>query len=439
MKTVRQKEFSRPAPAGVHALASPGEDTLKRELQPSGELAELRARLAEADETLRAIRSGEVDAVMGAGQQGSQVFTLEGAEHAYRVLIESMNEGALTLTADKTILYANQCFARMVKCPLELVTGSSFRRFLCAADRAMLTRLLKQAGKSGAKFQGLLHARDGSQMSAHISLRSLARNGSPSATFGMVVTDMTEARRSEELLRNLTHRLMQAQEEEQKRISRELHDVISQTLTGINVRLATLNKEAALNPKGLDRNIAHTQRLVEKSVDIVQQFARELRPTVLDDLGLIPALHSFAKLFSQRTRIHIHLKVFAGVEQLDIAKRTVFFRVAQEALNNIARHAQASRVEVSIQKLADNLCMKINDNGKSFNVERVLNVKGRKRLGLLGMRERLEMVGGNFEVESAPGKGTTITAQIPLGKAASKERGVHAASTPPAQRASRVR
>ncbi|MEX2044092.1 MAG: PAS domain-containing protein, partial [Opitutus sp.] len=91
-------------------------------------------RLAEAEETLRAIRSGEVDAVVVSGKQGPQVFTLEGAERAYRVLIESMNEGALTLKADQTILYANECFARMIKCPLEQVTGSSFHRFLSADD-----------------------------------------------------------------------------------------------------------------------------------------------------------------------------------------------------------------------------------------------------------------------------------------------------------------
>ena len=97
---------------------------------PPAELAELRARLADAEETLRAIRSGEVDSVMVAGKEGSQVFTLDGAEHAYRVLIESMNEGALTLTADGTILYANQCFARMIKRPLEQVLGSSFHHLL---------------------------------------------------------------------------------------------------------------------------------------------------------------------------------------------------------------------------------------------------------------------------------------------------------------------
>ena len=143
------------------------------------------------------------------GKQGSQVFTLQGAEHAYRVLIESMNEGALTLTADKTILYANQCFARMVRCPLELVIGNSFRRFISAEDRAILRPLMKRGDKSGSKIQVLLKAGDGSQMPAQISIRPLAKDGFNRAAIGMVVTDMTEARRNEELLRTLTHRVVQ--------------------------------------------------------------------------------------------------------------------------------------------------------------------------------------------------------------------------------------
>ena len=209
---------------------------------------------------------------------------------------------------------------------------------------------------------------------------------------------------------------MRAQEDERKRISRELHDVIAQTLTGINIRLAALKKEAALNSRHLDRDIGRTQRLVEKSVNIVHDFARELRPAVLDDLGLIPALHSFVKLFSKRTGLHVDLTAFAGVEKLDINKRTMLYRVAQEALTNVSRHAQASRAEVSIEQLPASIGMKIHDNGKSFNVDGILKTKGKKRLGLLGMRERVEMVGGTFGIESAPGKGTTIQVEIPFGK-----------------------
>jgi PAS domain S-box-containing protein len=218
----------------------------------------------------------------------------------------------------------------------------------------------------------------------------------------------------QEQLRQLSRQILLTQEEERREISRELHDVIAQTLTGINVRLAALKKDAMLNTKGLDRNIARTQRLVEKSVNIVHQFARELRPAVLDDLGLIPALHSFVKSFSKRTRIHVHLKVFAGIERLDISKRTVLYRIAQESLTNVARHAKANRVEVNIHKLRNVVRMKIADDGKSFQVERTLQAKGNKQLGLLGMRERVEMVGGNFCVESAPGHGTTVRVEIPF-------------------------
>jgi signal transduction histidine kinase len=225
---------------------------------------------------------------------------------------------------------------------------------------------------------------------------------------------LAQSSRLQEQLRHLSHQLLSAQEEERKKISRELHDEIAQTLASINVRLGALKKEATTNTKDLQKKIASTQRLVEKSVDIVHRFARELRPTVLDDLGLIPALHSFVKNLAKQTRLHIHLKVFAAVEHLDNAKRTVLYRVAQEALTNVARHAHASRVEVSIQNRSGAACMKIRDDGKSFQVQRVLHAKRNHRLGLLGMRERVEMVGGRFAVESAPGRGTTVRAEIPL-------------------------
>jgi signal transduction histidine kinase len=225
---------------------------------------------------------------------------------------------------------------------------------------------------------------------------------------------LAESRQMQEQLRHLSHQILMAQEEERKQISRELHDEIAQALAGINVYLATLKSEAALNTKGLDRKITRTQRLVEKSVDIVHRFARELRPTVLDDLGLIPALHSFMKGFTKRTHIKIHFTAFAEVEQLNGTKRTVLFRVAQEALNNIAKHANAGLVKVSLQKISGAVRMEINDDGKSFRVERVLLATRNKRLGLVGMRERVEMVGGSFHIESAPGKGTTVHAQIPF-------------------------
>jgi signal transduction histidine kinase len=226
---------------------------------------------------------------------------------------------------------------------------------------------------------------------------------------------LEQSRQQQEQLRHLARQILSALEEERKNISRELHDEIAQTLTGINVHLATLAKKSAVNSQGLKQTILRTQRLVEKSVNIVHRFARELRPTLLDDLGLVPALHSFMKDFTKRTGLHIRFTASAGLERLDSARRTVLYRVAQSALTNVAQHAQATRVNVSLWKLRDAVRMEIHDDGKSFEVERVLFTKRHKRLGLLGMRERVEMVRGSFDVESAPGKGTTIRAQIPLG------------------------
>ena len=235
--------------------------------------------------------------------------------------------------------------------------------------------------------------------------------------------------RQQKQLRHLSRQILSAQEEERKEISRELHDVIAQTLTGINLRLGMLKKQSTLNTKGLDRNIALTQKLVEKAVNIVHQFARELRPAVLDDLGLIPALHSFMKSFSERTGILTHLSAFAGVEALDTPRRTVLYRVAQESLTNVARHAHASQVKTTLRKLPNGrLCMKIHDNGKAFDISHVPPPRGRKHLGLLGMRERVEMVGGHFDIVSAPGKGTTVIAQIPFGKAARKKSPISASA-----------
>lgn len=227
---------------------------------------------------------------------------------------------------------------------------------------------------------------------------------------------LEESRRMQEELRYLSRQMLQVQEDERKRISRELHDVIAQTLTGINIRLSTLKKEAGHNPVDFNRSIARTQLLVGHAIDVIHQFARELRPALLDDLGLVPALHSILKNFTEQTGVRTRLTTYAGIEELDTAKRTVLFRVAQEALTNVARHAHASLVEVSIEKSPQFICMKLKNDGKSFDVPSVLQAKGSKRLGLLGMRERLEMIGGLFQIESAPGQGTTITASITHGK-----------------------
>jgi signal transduction histidine kinase len=176
-------------------------------------------------------------------------------------------------------------------------------------------------------------------------------------------------------LRHLSRRILLAQEEERKRISRELHDVVAQMLMGIHIRLASLKKELLADTSDFAGTISRTQKLVGQSVIRVQEFARELRPAVLDDIGLIPAIHAFVQLFSKRTRIRVHLRVFSGEDGLDSTRRTVLYRVAQEAFTNVAKHAKADLVTVDIRKQAGTVCMQIKDNGRAFAVHRVLYAK----------------------------------------------------------------
>jgi signal transduction histidine kinase len=213
-------------------------------------------------------------------------------------------------------------------------------------------------------------------------------------------------------LRHMSHQNLMALENQRKEISHELHDKISQVLIGINVRLAVFTRTAAVDPLV----IAPVRQLVEQSVKIVHDYAHALRPTMLDQLGLIPALRSYIDKFPKRKGRQIYFSASPTVEALDNDKRTILYRVAQEALVNVAKHARARNVKVSLRQARGGVCLEISDDGKAFDMVRISAAKSSQRLGLIGMRERVEMADGVFTILSTPGKGTTIRAVIPIGK-----------------------
>ena len=382
---------------------------------PSSELAKLRTRLAEAEDTIRAIRSGEVDVVVVSAEKKLQMFTLEGAEHAYRMLIESMNEGALTLTAGKTILYANQCFARMVKLPLEQVTGSSFNRFLCAADQATLRPLMKKSAASGSKMQVLLNAGDGSLLPVQISVREVARSGSGRVTIGMVVTDLTEARRTEELLRALTRRVVQVQEDERGRLASELHDNITQQLCGVLFSSQALANKLSARDEPAKQEAVKLRDMLGKTAEAVEQISRNLRPSELEHLGLDAALRATGRAFAARTGVAFKLAFSPLTGRLPAEIELALYRIAQDALNNVEKHARARHVTVALAIPESVVEFSISDDGVGFNLRRqTAGGRGRSGLDLLGMQERATYVGGLLTIRSAPRSGTKIEVRIPL-------------------------
>ena len=382
---------------------------------PSHTLAELHARLAIAEETLRAIRGGEVDSVMVAGKEGSQVFTLDGAEHVYRLLIESMNEGALTLTRDKLILYANECFARMVKCPLEQITGSSFRRFLSTEDRASLRPLMKRSAKSGSKIPVMLHAGDGSLIPALLSIREVANEGSKDVIIGMVVTDMTAARRNEEMLRTLAHRIVQAQEAERRYVALELHDNITQLLCAVLVRSQTLAEKISARDKPLKQEAIKLRELLGETANAVERISRGLRPSVLDELGLVAVLRDTTTEFAERTGVALKLTCAPLASRLPGDIELTLYRILQEALKNVEKHACARHVTVALQERGAFIQLTIRDDGAGFDTDRPSTRRKEKSgLGLFSIRERANYVGGSLKITSALRAGTEIEVRIPL-------------------------
>ncbi len=394
------KTAGRPSPASV---------TTTREL------AKLRARLAVAEETLRAIRNGEVDAVVGTGGKGPQVFTLEGAGHAYRVLIESMNEGALTLTANKMILYANQSFARMVQCPLEQVTGSSFRSYLSFADRASLRPLMKKAAKTGSKMQVQLIVADGSRLPVQISIRELDKVGFERVTISMVVTDMTDARRNEELLRDLTNRVLHVQEAERGRVALELHDNITQLLCAILFRSQTLVDKLSAQAGPSLSEAMQLREMLGQTAEEVERISRNLRPGVLDQLGLVAVLRATSTEFTHRTAVPVTFACVEPVVRLPADTELALYRILQEALKNTEKYARARQVSVSLKKKGAYVELVIKDDGAGFDPEQQRTAqKSKGGLGLIGMRERAIYVGGILTLKSAPRAGTSIEVRIPL-------------------------
>ena len=239
-----------------------------------------------------------------------------------------------------------------------------------------------------------------------------------------------DARVMQENLRHLSNRVLYIQEEERKRISRELHDEVGQALTAVNVHLAMARKSPqtahGVPPLGgssgkdrlkaelhtVENQIAEAQKLVEQTMEAVHRFARELRPALLDDLGLAAALRSHVQSFAERTQLQVTFEADPIVEQLGDDEKMVVYRVVQEALTNVARHAEATQVSVNIRQTRVAVRLVISDNGKAFSSTQ--KEDSQKRLGVLGMQERVRLVNGTFHIDSREGKGTTVRVDLPL-------------------------
>lgn len=212
----------------------------------------------------------------------------------------------------------------------------------------------------------------------------------------------------------LLQKVISAQEEERKRIARELHDETSQSLTSLMVGLKIV--QSASNMEEVGERTAELRSLIEKTLEGVHDLALELRPSILDDLGLVAAVRKHMRDYSRKSDIRMDLHT-RGLEnrRLPPEIETALYRIVQEGLSNVVKHASAEKVDVVLEHRGSSVVAKIEDDGRGFNVDQVMNSrKEERRLGLFGMYERASLVGGALTLKSRPGHGTTVFIEIPL-------------------------
>ncbi len=218
-------------------------------------------------------------------------------------------------------------------------------------------------------------------------------------------------RESHEQLRALSVYLQYVREEERTRIAREVHDELGQSLTRLKMDLAWLAGRLPRSQRTLLDRLTDMSNHVDATIQSVRRIATELRPGILDDLGLVAALEWQANEFQCRTGIECHVTSTLQDTLLDADLNTAFFRIFQETLTNIMRHANASRVEVRSTQHDDRVVLTVADNGRGITPDEIAD---RRSIGLLGMEERAALLGGDVEIKGEPGKGTTVTVKIPL-------------------------
>jgi signal transduction histidine kinase len=295
---------------------------------------------------------------------------------------------------------------------IQNVIGSSVQELVWPDDHPKLDALLRSAARKSCR--GEIRLRKVVPLPVHFSLSPLRLDGTRAIC--LIASDLSEVKRAEhevrtsnEQLRKLAARLLSIREEERTRIAREVHDELGQSLTAVKIDLAWLAGRLPPGNAQMHKRIRSTRQLASRIIQSIRRISTELRPGVLD-LGLAAAVEWQVQEFQARTGIQCSLRLLTQ-EMFAPDVSTALFRILQETLTNVARHARATRVEVVKQKQRDRLVLRIRDNGRGFDPE---DPSISKSLGLLGMRERAAILGGQVTIASAPGRGTSVTASIPF-------------------------
>lgn len=386
-------------------------DSIRKIEELEAQNQELKARLEEAEEALRAISTGEVDALVVYDNLGERIYTLQGADYAYRVMVESIHEGAANIKADGTILYGNKRLAEMLEMPLETVLGSSFLRYLSSKEQQSFSALIDKGLQSFSRAEFDLVGKRSNPMPVLITASATEVDGRRGVC--LVVTDLTEQKLAMAREQELQVHLMEQREAERVRIARNLHDGPLQDVLALSYTIHSLIPQL-----GEAEQSSPIREIYENVVHLageLRNVCNDLRPPNMLRFGLSKAIHyQTDELSSRHPNLTFQLDLTDDGHKIPKPVATTLFRIFQESMNNVIRHSQASIVTIRLMLNKESVLMEIQDNGIGFKLPGDwIELARHGHLGLVGMKERIDAADGKIQVNSAKGKGTTVQVEIP--------------------------
>jgi len=343
---------------------------------------------------------------------------LRKSEAEYRLLVENANE-AIAVACDGMLRFVNPKAAELTGYSREELTSRPFVDFIHPDDREMVVerhmrRLRGEQVPEVYPFRVI--DKDGNTKWLEISAVLISWENRP-ATLNFL-NDITERRKAEEEvkrsraeLRRLSAHLQSVMERERKRIAHEIHDELGQQLTALKMDLSWIGKNLPKNKEPLLEKIGAMSKCIDTTIETVRRISTYLRPAILDDFGLLAAIEWQLTEFQRRTGIKCKIVPQSNDVVLEQTQAVALFRIFQEALTNVARHANAMGIEVSLKEKDSRVLLQIKDNGRGIREEEITSSRS---IGIVGMRERARLCGGQMRIKGIPGKGTTVKVSIPL-------------------------
>lgn len=334
----------------------------------------------------------------------------------YRWLVDALSEGAVCLHAKGRVLYCNRAFAALLGRSRESINGASFGSLVSTKEHKRIAAFLNLSRGATVKGEFTLRAARHAAVPVHLSVAPLPALGP--GIIGMVVTDLTgqkrqeaeDAHKAEGSKRQMMRSMLLARKDERRRIERDLHNEAGQLLTAIKAKLYCI--DAAKTLESAQEQARAVLRIASDAMDELRRVAHDLRSPLVEDLGLQTALARYCKEWSEMHNISLRLREQClGQLRLSPEFETGIYRIVQETLTNIVKHAQATAVNVHFALARTGLRMYVSDNGRGFDLAKAL--ASQQHMGLRAMKEQAETLGGRFDVLMKKTRGTTAFAQFP--------------------------